>query len=610
MIAQLTNHLLQSTAFALAAALLVAAFRRNRANVRYSLWLIASLKFLIPFSVLIGLGSQIHWAPAAHEIAARAASPDIMMKAEQFSEPFVATMPAQRQTGWRPFAIAAIWCCGFGCILYVRLRAWRGMRIAVRRSHPLGLGLPVEARLSAGIFEPGIVGLLRPVLLLPQGAVERLTPSELEAVIAHELCHVRRHDNLFAAIHMLIEALFWFHPLVWWIGAHLLEERERACDEDVISLGNRPDIYADAILNICKLYAESPLACVSGVTGADVRRRIEAIMSEQRAAGLGLAKKIILACAAIVAVAGPLSVGLLLGIGQTPRLFAQGQPVPIERKDLPPAPAPAPTPMPAPAHRTANPFETPPSTSPPPAPPGSIKPCRAEENSFNRANAGWLRANCQTVRDLVRAAYLTPAITRSVDPQQRLDVATWGGPSWVNSDRYTIELKEDVSPSGEYTRTPALRRLLESKFHLSFHYEKRDVPVYALSVASEGLRMSPFQEGSCTPADFMPPMSSGVNYCRSRAAIDGSVVAVDVQGMGIQELSQLYLRGLNRPVIDKTGLIGRFDFHLVYAQAWQNPQSGPSIVTAIRQQLGLELKPEEAPLEFLVIDRADRPTSN
>jgi hypothetical protein len=71
----------------------------------------------------------------------------------------------------------------------------------------------VEVRSSAGLLEPGVVGLFRPILLLPEGFVERLTPSQVEAVVAHELCHVRRHDNLFAAIHMLVEAMFW-SPLV------------------------------------------------------------------------------------------------------------------------------------------------------------------------------------------------------------------------------------------------------------------------------------------------------------------------------------------------------------------------------------------------------------
>src|SRR6185437_1058293 len=153
--------------------------------------------------------------------------------------------------------------------------------------------------------------------------------------------------------------------------------------EDVVSLGNSPEIYADAILHICKLYAESPLVCVSGVTGADVRRRIEAIMSGLKATGLGFAKRAILTSGAIAAVAGPLSIGLLLGAGRAPHLFAQTQP-PIERQTSPPAVAPPPAHGSAPAtsgvdaqreRPTANPFEMPASTPPTPVQAGSIKPC-------------------------------------------------------------------------------------------------------------------------------------------------------------------------------------------------------------------------------------------
>ena len=84
------------------------------------------------------------------------------------------------------------------------------------------------------------MGLFRPILLLPADITERLQPRELQAILAHELCHVRRRDNLTSAIHMIVEAVFWFYPLVWWIGARLVEERERACDEAVLSLGNEP----------------------------------------------------------------------------------------------------------------------------------------------------------------------------------------------------------------------------------------------------------------------------------------------------------------------------------------------------------------------------------
>ena len=121
---------------------------------------------------------------------------------------------------------------------------------------------PSQIRSSPGLLEPGVVGLFRPILLLPAGIAERLQPPQLEAVLAHELCHVRRRDNLTSAIHMIVEAVFWFHPLVWWIGARLVEERERACDEAVLSLAMQPHDYAEGILNVCKSYWNRPcLVC-------------------------------------------------------------------------------------------------------------------------------------------------------------------------------------------------------------------------------------------------------------------------------------------------------------------------------------------------------------
>jgi beta-lactamase regulating signal transducer with metallopeptidase domain len=74
---------------------------------------------------------------------------------------------------------------------------------------------------------------------------------------------------------MMVETMFWFHPLVWWIGARLIEECEHACDEDVVSRGNHPDVYAEAILHVCKLYVESPPTCCVGVTGWNLKKRIE-----------------------------------------------------------------------------------------------------------------------------------------------------------------------------------------------------------------------------------------------------------------------------------------------------------------------------------------------
>ena len=95
-------------------------------------------------------------------------------------------------------------------------------------------------------LEPsGVFEFFRPVLLLPEGIAERLMREHLAAIVAHELCHVRSRDNLAAAVHMLVEAIFWFHPLVWWIGRRLVDERERACDEEVLRPGSEPEVYAE-----------------------------------------------------------------------------------------------------------------------------------------------------------------------------------------------------------------------------------------------------------------------------------------------------------------------------------------------------------------------------
>ena len=113
-------------------------------------------------------------------------------------------------------------------------------------------------------IEPGVFGIVRPELMWPAASMDRLSDEQIEAILAHEVAHVRRRDNLAALIHMLVEAVFWFHPLVWWIGARLVDERERACDEDVVGRGTEPDVYAESILKTCQFYIESPLVLRCG----------------------------------------------------------------------------------------------------------------------------------------------------------------------------------------------------------------------------------------------------------------------------------------------------------------------------------------------------------
>ena len=317
MIADLTNHLWQSTLVAFLAALLITTLRNNTGNVRYWVWFTASCKFFVPFVLLINLGVHLKWPPTLDKIATPLAPIVSPVPASSAAAVFpFATAATQSSVDWAHVILFGLWMCGFCGIALTRLHAWRRIRALLRRSTPLtvpgisGIGLKVCS--SSDLLEPSVVGLWNPVLLMPAGVVECLAPPQLEAVLAHELCHVRRRDNLTAAIHMIVEALFWFHPLVWWIGARLLDERERACDEHVLQAFQEPRAYAEGILNVCKLYGASPLSCVSGVTGStNVKKRIEDIMNNRVGRKLNISKKAGLALAATVTIVTPIGMGML-----------------------------------------------------------------------------------------------------------------------------------------------------------------------------------------------------------------------------------------------------------------------------------------------------------
>jgi uncharacterized protein (TIGR03435 family) len=579
-----TNHLWQSTIFAAAAGLLTLAFRRNRAQVRYWLWFSASVKFLAPFTLLMSLGRM---APVRPSIAI--ATPAVSVAVEQIAQPFpeaLPIVPARRNIDWLPI----VWTCGFAAVIGVRFRGWLQVRRAIRTSTPLDIPAPVTVRSSPGLIEPGAVGLWRPILLLPVGIAQRLTPSQLEAVLAHELCHVRRRDNLFATIHMVVEAISWFHPLVWWIGARLVEERERACDEEVLRLGNAPDDYAEAILNVCKLYVESPLACVSGVTGADLKKRIEVIMTNRLALKLNFTRKAALSIAATAALAAPIVVGVL----NAPFSRAQS---PVDRPR----------------------FEV-----------ASVKPCKVGDVSYSGggqrkgggpsiSSPGTLSTACSTVEELIRGAYIQYATGRDPSSPRVL-----GGPDWLRSDRYIIDAKPEESQSQGMMMGPMLQTLLEDRFKLKVHRESREVPVYALTVAKNGPRLSPFQKGSCTPVEFgTVPRPRPADACRVMVG-RGTLTA---QGSTVSALSKLLFLVMDRPVLDKTGISGLFDFHLEFVSDEHTPyldpkgdpafpadtpadDPGPSIFAVLQKQYGLKLEPTKGPRDFLVIDHAERPSEN
>jgi beta-lactamase regulating signal transducer with metallopeptidase domain len=305
---QVANHVWQSSLFAAAIWLTALALRQNRAAVRHALWVAASVKFLIPLSFLMDIGSRFQ-----RPFFPLAPPPEISVFVGAIGEPFVAPARAIGATpsGTNWFLEIAFYAWMIGLVASV---AWWGIQWlrlykAARQATPMSLNTSIRVLSHSARLEPGVFGIFRPVLLMPEGIVDQLSPEQLQAVIAHELCHVRRRDNLTAAIHMVAEAVFWFYPLVRLIKARLVDEQERACDEEVLRLGGDPEDYAKSILKICECYLTSPSMCVAGITRFNLKNRIEDIMRNRIPAELSLSKSFALAVFAILMLASPLFLG-------------------------------------------------------------------------------------------------------------------------------------------------------------------------------------------------------------------------------------------------------------------------------------------------------------
>ena len=560
MITALENHLWQSTLSCCVVALLTLMLRRNRAAVRHGLWLAASVKFLVPFSLLVGLASLVEW-----RMPSAAVRPQLSV-VEQVSQPFATPAPAPllvsvpTAPGRLPAILFGVWLCGFATQGLAWWQRWRRVREALRMASPLHLGLPIPAMCTPSRLEPGVFGIFRQVLILPEGIAEQLTASQFESVLAHELCHVRRRDNLAAAVHMLVEALFWFHPLVWLIRVRLVEERERACDEEVLRAAVHPQDYAEGIVAVCRYCLKSPLVCVSGVTGSNLKRRVEAIMMNRNAHRLDVGRRLLLAAAGFAAVVLPLAVGAF----HIPPVRAQQPASPLE-------------------------FDV-----------ASVKP--SNPNSTNGTvvsvtPGGRLHVVNATLKDLIETAY---------------DVRSFqieGGPKWTDAAKYDVDATPGTRPQGAAVPPPGwtnvrfkVQALLKDRFQLQLHRETKIASIYSLAIAKGGIK------SSVLSATQSP--QKGIN------AGQGTMLG---EAASMTQLAYKLSRLLQRPVVNNTGLEGTYDFKLEWtpdpAPSAPDGQAvvtsgGPSIFSALQEQLGLHLEATKGPVDVLVIDYVDQPSEN
>ena len=614
----LENHLWQSTGIAAVAWLLAFALRKTQARTRYWIWFAASIKFLLPFSLLFAMGSYLR---PVHVVVVAPAP--VSAAVRQIAQPFsdyapvsVFSAPVDAHDSDIPLAFALIWACGVLVVSVSWWRKWMRVRKACGTATPSSAAIlgcvhsNILIKFSDSLLEPGVFGIFRPVLMLPAGIADRLTPAQMNAILAHEMSHIRRRDNLTAALHMFVAAVFWFHPIVWWIGARLVEERENACDEEVMRLGGEPETYAEGILEVCKFYTESPVVCVSGVSGADLKKRIVRIMSPRFAQKLTIGAKLLLASVAIAAIAVPLAYGAIAA----PRnavfkrvsvlYLRQGGPAYGGDSLHTPAPDDDRTPLPS--------FEV-----------ASIKPGDPSERGrgFGSPDPSQFRVINMTARGMVEFVYGLK------------DFQLIGGPDWAKSKIYTINAKVEDSiaksmqgmsrQERQRQQRMMLHSLLIDRFKLRTTHTTQIEPEYALVAAKGGPKLTPTTW--VAPAPGAPGTQAVPGKGPHLLLNNGSISAVNQPVSGLADLLAFMPEIEGHLVVDHTGITGNYDYTVKFSsealdrkfaqEAGAPPpanadDSGPSIFTALEEQLGLKLEMTKGPVEIYTIDHIEEPSAN
>jgi bla regulator protein BlaR1 len=352
-------------------------------------------------------------------------------------------------------------------------------------------------------------------------------------------------------------------------------------------LCRQPHVYAESILKICEFCVESSLTCVSGITGADLKRRIRSIMTP-RLAELTLARKIALAVFAITVIAVPVAFGIVRMIPIYAQILHATAPLPSFEVATIKLQKPVPLP-----------------------PPG-------EEIIHQETITGGLpgglvgRASDRVHMTMTTNMLIATAYNISGSSQSRIV----GGPAWLNADRYEIEAKVDDSMNVAMQKMPTAQRreqvelmeqsLLADRFKLKLHFETREMPAYALVVGKSQSKLTAAKDGEVMKLSVV-------------AREGGSELTVTA--VTIDQLVHSPFFATNpvlgaRLVVNRTELKGAYDFTLKWgpeqpAEAGQESVvADPPLFSAIQQQLGLKLERTKGPAEVLVIDQIERPSEN
>jgi uncharacterized protein (TIGR03435 family) len=577
-------------------ALVLFVLRVKAASARHAVWAgVVVVMILLPAFLAWGPKASVPLLPGASQRTLRGAPIEIPVVVKDgrilaFGE-WSGAKPDPPPTfvwSWRPILMA----------LYLLVMAVLLTRLAVGtwrvRNLLRGAVLQDARRTHAACATPVTVGWIQPAVILPVDWPQ-WPQSRLDIILAHEREHARRRDPLFQWIALLNRALFWFHPLAWWLERRLSGLAEEACDAAVLTQGHDPREYSETLLDLARSVERAGArvdALGMAMPGAFLSARIRRMLSGPPEPGISRPR--MASAVALCSVAAAIFAAGTLVRAQTESksgpVFEVASVRPSALGFTQPAAPPPPPPPPPPG-----PGPQPPSAPPPPLtfPAGRFQ---FDHGKF---------AYSSTLFGLIVKAY-------ALGPCGRLGEKTdcpliSGGPAWMRRDRFDIQA---TTPAGTPDYTPIqffedqatqlqsmLRALLADRFNLQLHREERPVSAYVLSVGRNGPKLT-------TAGGGIP--NRGVDPTRMRMSF---------QNMSMQQFADILSSLLDRPMLNRTGIEGKFDIAVDYDR---DPDGTPrslasdsaALFAAFQEQLGLKVESNKAPLEVLVIDRAEKPSEN
>jgi uncharacterized protein (TIGR03435 family) len=581
--------------------------RRNRAAVRHAL-LAAAFGVLLVLPVASVLAPPVH---VAVSIAAgiRAAVPPLVETATA-DRPAIPVDAGVRAIPSTPRSstlllsdlLLAGWIVGMAlCLLPVtiglaQVRSLRRSGLPWRRGQSAvetialdnGIHRRIEVLLHEALPGPMTCGVLHPAIVLPQDA-ENWSEEDLNRAIVHELEHVRRGDSVSRCIARVACAVYWFHPLVWIAWRKLALEAERACDDAVLRCSDAT-AYADQLVGLAKrlsLARRSPLLGMAN--RADLATRVGAVLDSRQRRGRAGTFAPALACV----------VAAVLVIAMSPLVMVG-----------------------APQGRLRPAFEVASVKPSAPVPPNGGVYFGPPRGGPGTPDPGLITWSYATLKGLLMAAY---------------DVKNYAvsGPAWLNTERYDIVAKVPAGATREQVNR-MWQRLLAERFGVVLHHESREFQVEELVVDKGGSKLKETAWDPASPLPSGPPQRDANGELESPGQVNtisprenGASVHTIAKAQPISQLTATLSNALNRPVLDKTGLAGKYDYIIDFvidqlplpppgqpgpgapAVPGNATESGPDLAAAVQQQLGLRLMRSKAMLDVVVIDKAEKmPTAN